>query len=319
MVKPISWVLILTLAAGYLDAQPPDVMAGGRDVAAGASDVMGAGKLEVKVSAGYERQDFRWSIAGNSAGQDPNVYSELKWHGIGGPSGTVDLLWKVDRRWRVFVSGSRVLTRSGTMTDTDYGLDNRYDPIYHQQFNAGTGHSEAASLGVGYCLLNGGRFRLTPYIGFGIDAQYFPIVDPIVDPGGPFAELNSSYSARWLGPLVKADASWRLCGRLEAVAEAEYHQVDYRASADWNLIPTFAHPLSFRHTADGYGIELSAGWRYTVSRRVGLELGAGYFNWQTGTGIDQLYLSTGGTDRTQLNGVVREGWRGKLGIRVGVF
>jgi hypothetical protein len=289
------------MATGHLHAQLPNLVE--------------EGKLEVKVSAGYERQDFRWSIAGNSAGQDPNVYSELKWRGVGGPSGTVDLLWKVDRRWRVFASGSRVFTRSGTMTDTDYGLDNRYDPIYHQQFNAGTGHSEAASLGVGYSLLNGGRFRLTPYIGYGIDAQYFPIVDP----GGPFAQLNSSYSTKWLGPWVKADASWRWCGRLEVVAAAAYHQVDYRARADWNLIPSFAHPVSFRHTADGYGIELSAGLRYKVSREVALELGGGYFDWQTGTGIDQLYLSTGSSDQTQLNGVAREGWQGKLGIRVGLW
>jgi hypothetical protein len=315
LIKPISWLLILALAAGQLHAQPPDVTAGGSDVTAGGNDATGAGKLEVKVSAGYERQDFRWSIAGNSAGQDPNVYSELKWRGVGGPSGTVELLWKVDRRWRVFASGSRVFTRSGTMTDTDYGLDNRYDPIYHQQFNAGTGHSEAALLGVGYCLLNSGRFRLTPYIGYGIDAQYFPIVDP----GGPFAQLNSSYSAKWLGPWMKADASWRLGGRLEALAAAAYHQVDYRARADWNLIPSFAHPVSFRHTADGYGIELSAGFRYTVSRSVALELGGGYFDWQTGTGIDQLYLSTGSSDQTQLNGVAREGWRGNLGVLVGLF
>lgn len=308
MIKQIYWLLILTTAAGHLSAQSPDVMAGG-------SDAGGAGKLEVKVLAGYERQDFRWSIAGNSAGQDPNVYSELKWRAVSGPSGTVDLLWKVNRRWRVCASGSRVFTSSGTMTDTDYGLDNRYDPIYHQQFEAGTGHSEAASLGVGYSLLNSGRFRLTPYIGYGIESQYFPIVDP----GGPFAQLNSSYSAKWLGPLAKADVSWRLSARLEVVAEAAYHQIDYRARADWNLIPSFAQPVSFRHTADGYGIELSAGLRYTLARRVALEIGGGYLDWQTGTGVDQLYLSTGGSDQTQLNGVVREGWRGKLGICVGVW
>jgi len=110
------------------------------------------GKLLVRVSAGYERQDFRWSIAGNSAGQDPNIYSELKWHGVGGPSGKVDLQWKPWGRWRVFASGSRVFTRTGSFTDTDYGLDNRYDPIYRAQFNAATGHSETVSAGIGYQL-----------------------------------------------------------------------------------------------------------------------------------------------------------------------
>jgi hypothetical protein len=91
---------------------------------------LSAQKLWVRVSAGGESQDFHWSIAGNSAGQDPNVYSELKWHAVSGPVGRVELLWKPCGRWRVLGGGSRVVVRSGTMTDTDYGLDNRYDPIY---------------------------------------------------------------------------------------------------------------------------------------------------------------------------------------------
>jgi hypothetical protein len=271
-------------------------------------------KLLVRVSAGYERQDFRWSIAGNSAGQDPNVYSELKWHGVGGPSGKVDLQWKPWRRWRIFASGSRVFNRAGSFTDTDYGLDNRYDPIYHQQFDAGTGYREAASAGIGY-LLGSGRWRLTPFIGYGIDVQYFPIVDP----GGPFDELNSSYSAKWLGPLLRVEAAWQLSGRWQVVADATYRQVKYHATADWNLIQAFAQPVSFRHMADGYGVEAGAGLRYTVGRRIAIELRGGYFNWQTGTGIDQLYLSAGGSDETQLNGVVREGWKATLGVEVGVF
>jgi hypothetical protein len=271
-------------------------------------------KLLVRVSAGYERQDFRWSIAGNSAGQDPNVYSELKWHGVGGLSGKVDLQWKPWRRWRIFASGSRVFTRSGTMTDTDYGLDNRYDPIYHQQFGVTGGHSEAWAAGVGYGL-GCGRWRLTPYIGYGVDEQYFPVTDP----GGPYEGLNSSYSAKWLGPLLRVEAAWQLSGRWQVVADATYRQVKYHATADWNLIPTFAQPVSFRHVADGYGVEVEAGLRYRAGRRIAIGLRGGYFNWQTGTGIDQLYLSAGGSDVTQLNEVVREGWKAMLGVEVGLF
>src|ERR1700760_133854 len=90
------------------------------------------GQVQVAVSSGYERENFHWSIAGNSAGQDPNVYSELKWRNAGGVFTGVDLQWKVWKRWRVIASGSKTFTRSGSMADTDYGLDNRNDVLYHQ-------------------------------------------------------------------------------------------------------------------------------------------------------------------------------------------
>jgi outer membrane protease len=275
---------------------------------------LSAQRLWVRVSAGGESQDFRWSIAGNPAGQDPNIYSELTWHAVSGPVGQAALEWRPAGRWRVIGSGSRVFTRSGTMTDTDYGLDNRYDPIYHQTFAVNTGHSESLAAAVGYSVWNKGRWRLTPFIGYAIDQQYFPVTDP----GGPYEGLNSSYAAKWLGPLIKVDGSWQLSGRWQVVADVTYHQVRYHATADWNLIPEFAHPVSFRHTADGYGIETEAGLRYTVGR-IGWSVRGGYFDWETGTGIDQLYLSTGASDQTQLNGVGRQGWRAVLGVEVGLF
>jgi Protochlamydia outer membrane protein len=272
-------------------------------------------KLLVGLSGGYQRQDFRWSIAGNSAGQNPNIYSELKWRGVNGPTGAIDLHWKAWKRWRVYAKGSRVFTRSGTMSDTDYGLDNRNDILYHESFAAVAGYDEAVAAGIGYCICCSGPFKLTAYIGYSIDAQYFPVTDP----GGLYSELNSSYSAKWLGPLVRGEGSLTLGRRWQVVADAAYHQAVYHGWADWNLIPTFAQPVSFRHRADGYGVEADAGLRYFACKRISVEIGGGYFDWQTGTGIDQLYLSAGGSDQTQLNGVVREGWKCKLGVEIGIY
>ena len=272
-------------------------------------------KLLVDLSGGYQRQDFRWSIAGNSAGQDPNVYSELKWRGVSGPAGVVDLHWKAWKRWRVYASGSRVFTRRGTMSDTDYGLDNRHDILYQESFPAVNGYDEAVTGAIGYCISCSGPLRLTAYIGYGIDAQYFPVTDP----GGPYSELNSSYSGQWRGPMVRGEGSIALGRRWQIVADASYHQMTYHGRADWNLIPTFAQPVSFRHRADGYGVEADAGLKYKACRRIAVEVGGGYFEWQTGTGIDQLYLAAGGSDQTQLNGVVREGWKCKLGVEIGIY
>ncbi len=267
--------------------------------------------VSVGVSAGCERQDFRWSIAGNSAGQDPNVYSELKWHGVGGVSGQVDLRWKVRGRWLVFANGSRVSDKSGTLSDTDYGLDNRHDILYHEQFTVKGGYSEAGAVGAGFCLFDGPGFRLVPFAGFRISKQFFPIVETV----GPFAGLNSYYSAKWLGPLVKVDIGWQPAKRWRVGADVVYDQVVYRGVADWNLIADFSHPVSFRHRADGYGVEGELRVGYMLGRHLELLLAGDYFDWETGTGIDMLYLNTGAIQQTRLNGVVRNG----VGVRLGGY
>ena len=267
-------------------------------------------RLNVRVSTGYQQENLHWSIAGNSAGQGPNVYSELKWRHVSGPLAEIALEGNPWKRWCFFIDGSRVFTRSGKVSDTDYGADNRADVVYREEFDSHEGYSYSLLAGVGYRLLSGPSLRLTPYFGYGLSGESFSILDP----GGVYAFLNSHYTTTWKGPLVKVDAAGRLAGRWDWEANIVYHQVNYEAKADWNLISTFSHPVSFRHEADGYGVDAGAGLRYRAGRYLTLRAGAGYFNWQTGKGIDALYLSSGGTDQTQLNGVGREGWRGEAGV-----
>jgi outer membrane protease len=262
------------------------------------------GQVRVAAATGYEQEDLHWSIAGNSAGQDPNIYSELKWRNTRGVFASVDVQWTLKKRWRIAGGGSRTFTRAGSMTDTDYGLDNRHDVLYHEQFPVTGGYSESGSLGVGYVLFGRGPFFVTPALGYAISSQHFPVTDG----GGPFAGLNSSYDAKWFGPFVRVDGLWRVGSRWQVDLAARYDQVVYRGVADWNLIAQFAHPVSFRHRADGYGVTGAAGVSYVLSRRLTLSLKGDYLTWETGTGIDELYLQSGSVQQTQLNGVWRNGF-----------
>ena len=262
------------------------------------------GQLRVAVSTGYERTALDWSIAGNSAGQDPNIYSELKWRNAGGIFAGADVQWTLWKRWQVAACGSRTFTRWGSMTDTDYGLDNRHDVLYHEQFPVAGGYCESGSLGIGYVLFEDRHFAVTPSLGYAISSQHFPVTDG----GGPFAGLSSSYDAKWFGPFGRVDGEWRIGTRWQLTIAARYDQVVYRGVADWNLIAQFAHPVSFRHRADGYGLTGEAGVGYVLSRQLMLSLKGEYFNWETGTGIDELYLASGGISQTQLNEVVRTGF-----------
>ena len=286
MIRRYSWFLFLLLGTGRC-----------------------LGQVRVAVSTGYEREDFHWSIAGNSAGQDPNIYSELKWRNVGGVYARVDLEETIRKRWRIMAGGSRTFTRSGRMTDTDYGLDNRHDILYQQQFPVSGGYSESGLLGVGYVLFDRGHFELTPYIGYGISKQDFPVTAA----DGPFAGLNSSYAGKWLGPFARVEGMWRLGSGWQLEVAGRYDQVVYRGVADWNLIAEFSHPVSFRHRADGFGVTGEAGLSYATGRHWVFVLRASGFDWETGTGIDELYLASGSVSQTQLNEVVRTGFGGGLG------
>jgi hypothetical protein len=273
-------------------------------------------RLQVNISAGYQQENFHWSIAGNSSGQDPNVYSELKWQRISGPALRAALHWNPYKKWQLFADGSRVFTTAGRVQDRDYGLDNRNDVLYDQRFDSHQGYGYSAAAAVGYRLVERPRWQFTPFIGYGLDGQSLSILDP----GGMVAFLNSRYTAKWKGLLVRTEASGQFGRRRSSLsrwyweASLTYDQADYSATADWNLISQFAHPVSFRHTADGYGLDAKTALHYRIGRHIALRAGPGFFTWQTGTGIDALYLSAGGTDKTRLNGVSRNGWTAEAGI-----
>ena len=261
--------------------------------------------IQLKLATGYQREDLNWSIAGNQDGQSPNIYSELQWKKVGGQSLSASLQWNFWNRLVLTGEYSHVAIRSGTVSDHDYNGDNRTDPAYAQLFNADKGFTRDILAGLGYRVLNTGAFSFTPYAGYRTATQSLFLLDRT----GQFPDLNSTYETGWQGPFIKAEASAKLLNKLTLTGEFAYNQADYKARADWNLIPTFQHPVSYRHTAKGYGIDANASLVYNITKNIGVNAGGGYFNWQTGKGIDELYLQSGGSQKTQLNGVDRSGYR----------
>jgi hypothetical protein len=268
---------------------------------------------EAVVSGGYRIQDLRWSIAGNSAGQSPNIYSELKWRRVGGVSVDAAVRYGLGRRWVFFGEGLRAFTSRGRVADKDYGANNRTDNTYNGDFAGSGGYSYSLAFGAGYRLPLGKFFELVPAVGYGVNAQHLTITDP----GGLFTFLNSDYTTSWYGPLVRASVFWRPGRQWRISGVVTYHQVGYRAKADWNLIADFDHPVSFRHRADGFGAEGELGVGYQVWRRLEVFVAVNGFSWGTGTGIDELYRASGPAQQTQLNEVVMIGASIRAGVRWG--
>jgi hypothetical protein len=269
-------------------------------------------KLQLDLSTGYQREDLKWSIAGNLDGQNPNIYSELQWKKVGGQSIAASLQWNFWNKLMLMGAYQRVAIKSGTVRDNDYSGDNRTNPAYDQLFDADKGFTRDMAIGLGYKLIDNETFYFTPYAGYSASKQSLHLLDR----SGQYADLNSTYDTDWKGAFLKAIAGLKLSKKITATAALAYHQADYNSKADWNLIPTFQHPVSYRHTAKGYGIDASAGLQYAVTKNIGINLGGGYFTWQTGEGIDELFLSSGGSDKTQLNGVDRNGYKLSVGLVV---
>jgi hypothetical protein len=261
-------------------------------------------RFTIDVTGGYQRLDLHWSIAGNSAGTSPNVYSELKWKGVASVSAGLDISWKAWKDWVVVGAGSRSFTVSGRVSDKDYGADDRRDVIYDQSFVANKGYAYTLLFGLGYQWRVGSRLRLVPVAGYSLSGQRLSITD-----GGL---LDSYYKTRWEGFAGRLSGEWQP-GAWALLFGGAYHQINYRAEGDWNLIQNFRHPVSFRHRADGYGLEGQLGIKYTLGR-VALLLMGSYAGWSTGKGVDELYLASGQSGQTQLNEVVLS----ELGIRAGI-
>ncbi|MCO5935289.1 hypothetical protein NAF17_07035 [Mucilaginibacter sp. RB4R14] len=261
--------------------------------------------LQIGVSSGYECHNFDWSIAGNVSGQNPNVYSELKWKGISGPAVSATVQYTFWKKFSGMASYSRLIIRLGRVTDNDYNGDNRTNPTYDETFNSNRGNMYQWNVGLGYELINNEKFSLVPFAGYETSRQLLSILDLT----GDFPELNSNYVPLWKGLFIKCLAQVRLNSAFKIIADVSYNQSHYTATADWNVIQTFEHPVSYRHTANGYRINTNASLSYSVAKNVAINIGGGYLAATTGTGIDELYLSSGGSEKTQLNGINSAAYR----------
>lgn len=269
--------------------------------------------LQIGIQTGYHTEGLRWSIAGNLQGGSPNIYSELIWKHVNGLLCAADVRWKAWRSLEVYARFSMVSISGGKVTDTDYHGDNRTGVAYYGYFDAGRGNLLSGELRVGYRLSLGGGITITPAIGYGGDRQLLYIL-PYA--GNAPSALNSTYDALWKGFTGSVSAVFPLGRRWEADPSLTYHQTSLTGTADWNLIDDFQHPISFRDHADGYGVVPALSLVFHLRSHWSVLAHGSYGYWKTGTGVDELYMSSGTTSLTQYNGCRRSGGDAGLGFRL---
>lgn len=268
--------------------------------------------VELSLGAGYQQENFRWSIAGNSNGQNPNIYSELKWKKIGGPSIHAALQWNIWKALFIDAAYSRAFLTTGTVSDKDYAGDNRTQNIYDETFSGREGFLQSFAAGVGYNILQQKKWTLAPAIGYTILKQRLFLADP----GGTYSNLHSSYQTNWKGPYIKINTSLQINNHLKLAAGLGFQQLNYTAKANWNLIDAFSHPLSFKDDAKGYGLDGNIRYIVALGKAVNVYAGLSGYHSQTSAGVDELYLATGEVRKTQFNEAVRTGFHVFAGCAV---
>ena len=266
--------------------------------------------LQVNVQTGYRSENLRWSIAGNLQGQDPNVYSELVWKGLDGLLCAAGVRWTVYRSLILSAHFSMVSVSGGKATDTDYQGNNRTDVSYSGYFDADRGNLLSGDASLGYRLSLGKGAALIPALGYGADRQFLYVL-PFQ--GNAPAGLQSTYAALWKGFLFSLTGQYPL-GSWSLEPSMAYHQVTFDGTADWNLISTFQHPVSFRDHANGSGLVPALKVLYRLHRHWTFSIHGDYGWWRTGAGIDNLYLQNGQTSPTQFNGAKRSGGEAGAGF-----
>jgi hypothetical protein len=262
-------------------------------------------RTEVDFSIAYQTDDFKWSIAGNSQGQNPNILSEVSWRNLKGPVLNLNIYLPIRSKFAIQASYGHFFIVNGRVNDTDYSEDNRTNPTFTANLESNKGYSRDFQLGLSYgWQLN--KIWLEPVLAYTLSQQLLYLQDN--------SALNSTYKANWYGLAVGFMAKHPLLKNLKFSHSFHYHQLKYRAVADWNLIENFAHPESFKHKANGYALSGTSKAVYLFHPRINPFAYFRFQWWNTGKGIDEVFYANGTQAYTQLQDVARKSTAFGVGI-----
>ncbi len=265
--------------------------------------------LSITAGAEYRKTDFRWSIAGNEKGQEPNILSELIYNPIHSAGFHVALAYKPYNKILLTASFSRLQTYKGSATDIDYNGDNRTDytppSLGDTLFKSSNGHMQQYDISASYPLFENRLLEINAGAGYHFSKELFYLRDE------EMPDLNTTYDAKWRSARIFINGTLNLTPSLFFAPELAFLPGVYDAVANWNIKEEFQQPISFTHTANSSGWNYRATLGYKFSSHINIQGEWRYSSWETTKGVDRLFLKNGQTPETQMNGAFRKtnGWR----------
>jgi hypothetical protein len=272
-------------------------------------------EYKLDLEYGLRTDQLDWNIAGDLAGTNPNIASELKWNNVGFHEARLGFRFIGDQTWYVKGYTSTGWGFQGTNQDSDYNSDDRSLEFSRSTSSSNRSAAEDFSIAVGRQIRVDNRFGITPLVGFSSHHQNFTITsgtqvlcDASGTPNscngglGPIAGLNSSFATHWRGPWLGLDLRLATSPRWTTYAEAEYHYSYYNGQASWNLREDLQQPISQRQSANGKGTHLGLGVSYALlAPNSFFNIGLSQKTYTTLPGVHNFYLANGTVSSQRLN------------------
>lgn len=254
-----------------------------------------------------------WNIAaGPGTHYSPNILSELSFDDMKSRGLGLNLAYLNRLNDRLaFCAALDVLStniQSGSVQDSDYYENNRQNE-FSRSYSKAEGGQQHGRFDVGfkyrwfgnrghYVSVLGGIQRFDQDIDISEGVQFIPQEQR----GAPLSGLNSSYDSRFdshfIALISEHAFSWGTLG-----IRYEMHNVEFDASANWNLRENFAHPTSFAHTAEGTGTLLLMGYSYAIADHWDLYTYLSRRSFEVSDGYDHTFLNDGSAVVLRLNEV----------------
>ncbi|MCX4187788.1 TonB-dependent receptor [Methylophaga sp. OBS4] len=276
-------------------------------------------RADIYFKTGYRRDELDWNIAGPNG--TPNILSELSWDDLEIATINAGATLYTGNNWLFNLDLVYGRIYNGDNQDSDYLGDNRTFEFSRSNNGADEGDVYDISVYAGYrwqwLQNNIARGEVRPLLGLSYHAQNLKIVNGFqtLPAFGPFSGLDSSYDATWFGPWLGLDTLLSFTDKFNLTVGVEYHYAFYDATANWNLRTDFAHPESFTHEAEGYGLISRVEARYQLDPRLTLDMSLNYQHWQADrNGKDKTFFADGTSAEIELNEVNWRSFGANLGI-----
>lgn len=275
-------------------------------------------RTTLDVSGGLSRSDMNFTIAGDSQGANPNIAEDFKWKGVK----TIE----AEARLRHYRPASKGPLRGdlqleanlrgglgldGSVDGASYLGDNRTLQIGGITADADSGYTLGAQAALGYRFNIAQRIRpttrsfltLAPLIGYGWEKEQFKLegfqVFPVPVPPAPY--YKSEYNAQWHGPFIGLEAQWEH-NRHMLTLRGEYHRLNYKGDAEWDLSPGLQQDPSFEHdSSDGSARKIMFEYGYAIDSRYEFVLNLSHIERESGSGSETVFPLNGAPIKRRLN------------------
>ena len=280
-------------------------------------------RFEIELGQGYQDGNLDWNIAGPvvDGKVTPDVLSELNWQDLRIWNSRLALAY-YEEGYRIGFEGNYGKIFEGYVLDDDYGANNRKSRFSHARATGDKGEVFDYNLTLGYGLSYNG-VTVTPYGGWGYEAQHLKMCAPATleynGNNNPFhtvpiefktqvPDLDSSYNASWQGPLAGFDLRYD-CSCLHLIGGFEYHWLDFRGKAHWNLRDDIIGP--FHHSGTASGTKFKVGGSVDFMCQWTLGLLATFTNYHLKDGVERskiIFDNQTVSIKTRLNDVNWNTW-----------